>query len=66
MTGYDDGDRFNFQTAKTQEVLKPSLRAKRSNPFLRAKEEWIASSQVLLAMTSRRDSAISRRDAPEV
>jgi len=29
----------------------PSLRAKRSNPFLRVKKEWIASSQGLLAMT---------------
>ena len=31
---------------------KPSLRAKRSNPSHHAKKEWIASSQVLLAMTA--------------
>jgi hypothetical protein len=30
---------------------QPSLRAKRSNPSHRTKKEWIASSQVLLAMT---------------
>jgi hypothetical protein len=30
----------------------PSLRAQRSNPSHRAKKGWIASSQVLLAMTT--------------
>jgi hypothetical protein len=58
---------------------RPSLRAKRSNPFRRVKEEWIASShppspegrlrrtRVLLAMTfDGQQSAFSRRDAPEV
>ena len=33
--------------------LLPSLRAKRSNPWRRAKKEWIASSLSLLAMTWR-------------
>jgi hypothetical protein len=32
--------------------FSPSLRAKRSNPFRRAKEEWIATSLALLAMTA--------------
>ena len=32
----------------------PSLRAQRSNPSRRAKKEWIASSQRLLAMTASR------------
>ena len=31
--------------------FRPSLRAKRSNPRLKQKESWIASSQTLLAMT---------------
>jgi hypothetical protein len=40
---------------------KPSLRAKRSNPCHHAKKEWIASSQVLLAMTSKYSSDVSDR-----
>src|SRR5205809_438017 len=35
-------------------LYPPSLRAKRSNPSRRIKEEWIASSQELLAMTINR------------
>jgi hypothetical protein len=58
--------RFTFQTARTQEGLRPSLRAKRSNPCRGAKKEWIASSLSLLAMTSRHDFAISRPDRPEL
>jgi hypothetical protein len=32
--------------------LNPSLRAKRSNPSIRAKKEWVASSLSFLAMTA--------------
>jgi hypothetical protein len=43
------------------------LRAERSNPSHHVKEEWIASSASLLAMTvDGYDFAISRREAPEV
>src|SRR5260370_37246495 len=63
-----------------QPILRPSLRAQRSNPSRRAKEEWIASSLppslVELRRTSRSsqgrgsnfryDPAIPRRDPPEV
>src|SRR5882724_6281364 len=41
-------------------VLEPSLRAKRSNPFLHVKKEWIASSQELLAMTVVHPDTASR------
>src|SRR5260221_2675038 len=37
-----------------------SLRAQRSNPFLRIKKEWIASSQALLAMTVNHPDTYSR------
>jgi hypothetical protein len=53
-------------TSRFKQPHHPSLRAKRSNPSRRAKEEWIASSLALLAMTPRHNFAISRRDAPEV
>src|ERR1700687_4174764 len=42
------------------QVLEPSLRAKRSNPFLHVKKEWIASSQELLAMTVVHPDTASR------
>ena len=43
------------------------MRAKRSNPSRRAKKEWIASSQVLLAMTLIDKTPRSRGvDSPEV
>ena len=48
------------------ESSNPSLRAKRSNPWSHVKEEWIASSLSLLAMTARCSSAISRHEAPEL
>jgi hypothetical protein len=48
------------------ESSNPSLRAKRSNPWSHVKEEWIASSLSLLAMTARCSSAISRHQAPEL
>jgi hypothetical protein len=35
---------FSFQTTKIQEASKPSLRAKRGNPWPHQKERWIASS----------------------
>ena len=38
---------------------------RRSNPSYRVKEEWIASSLSLLAMTARHSSAFSRRVPPE-
>jgi hypothetical protein len=47
---------------------RPSLRApaKQSIKQQKGKQEWIASSLELLAMTSTCESAISRRDSPEV
>src|SRR5258708_1361622 len=51
---------------KQQDILRSSLRAKRSNPAWRRElESWIASSLSLLAMTSH-GSASSRRGAPEL
>src|SRR4029078_8850667 len=46
-------------------ALNPSLRAKRSNPCRPTKKEWIASSQVLLAMTADPSSRSRGAIAPE-
>jgi hypothetical protein len=40
--------------------------AKQSSFFRRERQSWIASSLSLLAMTARYESAIPRRDAPEL
>ena len=45
------------------EIRATSLRAKRSNPSRRIKKEWIASSQVLLAMTMSADTTPHPRGA---
>jgi hypothetical protein len=61
------GARAPLPTLQDLRRLTPSLRAQRSNPSRRAKKEWIASSQLLLAMTLiGQKSAFSRRDSPEV
>src|SRR6267142_2370700 len=65
-------DRFNFQTAMT--VLRPSLRAQRSNPFFLCAARWIASRSLSSGAHSRdplarndgkRTFATSPRHAPE-
>jgi hypothetical protein len=43
-------------------TISTSLRAQRSNPSRREKKEWIASSQVLLAMTMWRGGALRDRN----
>jgi hypothetical protein len=45
--------------------MRARSQAPRSNPSRHAKEEWIAPSLALLAMTSKYEFAIPRRDAPE-
>jgi hypothetical protein len=61
MTG---GIRFSNST---QGVLDRHCERREAIQLWRRKlESWIASSQVLLAMTTRCESAISRPDAPEV
>jgi hypothetical protein len=50
----------NFQTAPTTSLR---AQAKQSSFLCGSEGSWIASSQVLLAMTLRYDSAFPRRDA---
>jgi hypothetical protein len=45
-------------------VYPPSLRAQQSNPSRRIKEEWIASSQELLAMTASTNAAQLQLSSP--
>jgi len=55
--------RSDFQTAKTQDVLRSSLRAERSNPWSR---EERMDCFAPLAMTTRQASTFPRRVAPEL
>src|SRR6266567_5683719 len=54
--------RFNFQTARDDSIVEPSLRAQRSNPFFLC---GFMDCFAALAMTPKRDFATSPRHAPE-
>jgi hypothetical protein len=69
------GDVLQIQFSNSQDSRNSSLRANgsrecapddRLREAIDSAEGWIASSQVLLAMTLRQKSAISRRDASEL
>jgi hypothetical protein len=51
------------RAARTRRCVSPSLRAKRSNPHRRAKEEWIASSRSLSSGARSRDPLAPRNCA---
>jgi hypothetical protein len=50
----------------TEAAIKPSLRAKRSNPAFFARSKLDCFVALLLAMTLRYTSAFSRRESPEL
>ena len=55
-----------IQFSSSQDVMGfDTVIASEAKQSITAKEEWIASSLALLAMTWKYDFAISRRDAPE-